>query len=214
METEKTAIEHQNVPESHQGLHGFLYSSEDEHTAVVTNVSNLEQAMAEVMSVEDWCNLAGNAKVVGVYAVLGRDRRTHYVGYSRNVALSLKGHTAQLGNDTCAFVQVQTFKVPKREALEQQRDAWIAQLGYVPSGNAEASELWASTVGEAAIAAMSPAERQAYEEKKLKLRKAMADTELSRAPNNESDAERQQNLEAAVKNDDWSAVIQEQTRQA
>ncbi|PSB27155.1 GIY-YIG nuclease family protein [Stenomitos frigidus] len=212
METENTAIEHQNVPESHQGLHGFLYSSEDEHTAAVTNASSLETA-AQVLPLEEWCNLAGNAKVVGVYAVSGRDRRTHYVGYSRNVALSLKGHVAQLGNDTCAFVQVQTFKVPKREAMEQQRDAWIAQLGYRPSGNAEASELWASTVGEAAIAAMSPTERQAYEEKKLKLRKAMADTELSRVPNNESDAVRQQNLEAAVKNDDWSAVIQAQTQQ-
>jgi hypothetical protein len=211
---ENTAIEHQNVPESHQGLHGFLYSSEDEHTVAVTNTSSLD-ARAQVMPLEDWCNLAGKAKVVGVYAVLGRDRRTHYVGYSRNVALSLKGHTAQLGDDTCAFVQVQIFKVPKREAMEQQRDAWIAQLGYVPSGNAEASELWASTVGEAAIAAMSPVERQAYEEKKLKLRKAMADADLSReVPVSQPEAERHQRLEAAVKGDDWSAVIQEQTQQA
>ena len=212
MNAENTAIEHQNVPESHQGLHGFLYSSEDEHIAADTSASSLGTT-AQAMPVEDWCTLAGNAKVVGVYAVSGCDRRTHYVGYSRNVALSLKGHAAQLGDDLCAFVQVQMFKVPKREAMEQQRDTWIAQLGYVPSGNAEASELWASTVGEAAIAAMSPDDRQAYEEKKLKLRKAMADTELSRVPSHGSDAERQQNLEAAVKNDDWSAVIQEQTRQ-
>jgi hypothetical protein len=211
---ENTAIEHQNVPESHQGLHGFLYSSEDEHTATVTTAANVDTT-AQVMPLEEWCNRAGNAKVVGVYAVSGRDRRTRYVGYSRNVALSLKGHTAQLGADTCAFVQVQIFKVPRRDVLEQQRDAWIAQLGYVPSGNAEASELWASTVGEAAIAAMSPAERQAYEEKKLKLRKAMADADLSReVPNNQHEAERHQTLEAAVKNDDWSAVIREQTQQA
>ncbi|MBC7971853.1 MAG: GIY-YIG nuclease family protein [Verrucomicrobia bacterium] len=212
MEPENTAIEHQNVPQSHQGLHGFLYSSEDEHTAVTTNASSLD-APTEVMPLEDWCHLAGTAKVVGVYAVLGCDRRTHYVGYSRNVALSLKGHAAQLGNDICAFVQVHTFKLPKREVMEQQRDAWIAQLDYVPSGNAEASELWAGTVGEAAIAAMSPAERQAYEEKKLKLRKAMADSELSRDPSSERDAG-QQTLGATVENGDWSAVIQEQTQQA
>ncbi len=211
MEPENTAIEHQNVPQSHQGLHGFLYSSEDEHTAVTANAASLD-APTEVMPLEDWCQMAGNTKVVGVYAVLGCDRRTHYVGYSRNVALSLKGHAAQLGKDICALVQVHTFKLPKRDVMEQQRDAWIAQLDYVPSGNAEASELWASTVGEAAIAAMSPAERQAYEEKKLKLRKAMADSELSRDPSSESDAG-QQTLGATVENDDWSAVIQEQTQQ-
>jgi hypothetical protein len=96
--------------------------------------------------------------------------------------------------------------------MEQQRDAWIARLGYIPSGNAEASELWAGTVGEAAIAAMSPAERLAYEEKKLKLRKAMADSDLSRDSSSESNAG-QQTRGATVENDDWSAVIQEQTQQ-
>jgi hypothetical protein len=166
------------------------------------------------MPLEAWCQLAGNAKVVGVYAVLGRDRRTHYIGYSRNVALSLKGHAAQLGSDICAFVQVQTVKFPKREVMEQQRDAWIAQLAYVPSGNAEASDLWAGTIGEAAIAVMSSTERQAYEEKKLKLRKAMADADLSREADAQSQAEAHPTLKAAVENDDWSAVIREQTQQA
>ena len=213
MEAENTAIEHQNVPESHQGLHGFLYGSEDEHTAAVTTTPSLENS-SELMPLEAWCQLAGNAKVVGVYAVLGRDRRTHYIGYSRNVALSLKGHAAQLGSDICAFVQVQTVKFPKREVMEQQRDAWIAQLAYVPSGNAEASDLWAGTIGEAAIAVMSPTERQAYEEKKLKLRKAMADADLSREADAQSRAEAHPTLKAAVENDDWSAVIREQTQQA
>lgn len=212
MEPEKIAIEHQNVPQAHQGLHGFLYSSEDEHTATVTSSPSLD-TVAQVMPLEDWCKLAGNTKVVGVYAVLGRDRRTHYIGYSRNVALSLKGHAAQLGSDICTFVQVQTVKFPKREVMEQQRDAWIAQLAYVPSGNAEASDLWAGTIGEAAIAAMSPTERQAYEEKKLKLRKAMADADLSREADAQSQAEAHPTLKAAVENDDWSAVIREQTQQ-
>ena len=213
MDAENSAIEHQNVPQGHQSLHGFLYSSDDEHTAAVTTTPGLEETTAELMPLDDWCNLAGNAKVVGVYAVLGRDRRTHYIGYSRNVALSLKGHVAQLGTDICAFVQVQTFKFPKRDVMEQQRDAWIAQLDYVPSGNAEASDLWAGTVGEAAIAAMSPTERQTYEEKKLKLRKAMADADLSREAEAQTRTEPPSALQAAVENDDWSAVIREQTQQ-
>lgn len=212
MEPENTAIEHQNVPQAHQGLHGFLYSSEDEHTATATSSLNLDTA-AQVMPLEAWCDLAGNAKVAGVYAVLGRDRRIHYIGYSRNVALSLKGHLAQLGSDVCALVQVEPSKVARREAMEAQRQAWLAQLDYVPSGNAEASDLWAGTVGEAAIALMSASERQAYEEKKLKLRKAMAEADLGHENAAQNHANTPSALQAAVENDDWSAVIQEQNQQ-
>ena len=58
---------------------------------------------------------------------------------------------------------------------------------------------------------MSAADREAYEEKKLKLRKAMADQDLSKEMDqlSTSEADRRQNLEAAVENDDWSAVIQQ-----
>ncbi|MBW4691631.1 MAG: GIY-YIG nuclease family protein [Lyngbya sp. HA4199-MV5] len=212
MEPENTAIEHQNVPQAHQGLHGFLYSSDDEHMVTATDSSHLDTA-AQVMPLEAWCALAGNAKVAGVYAVLGCDRRLQYIGYSRNVALSLKGHLAQLGSDVCALVQVEPSKVARRETMEAQRQAWLAQLDYLPSGNAEASELWASTVGEAAIAVMSAAERQAYEEKKLKLRKAMSDADLSRENETQNHAGSPSTLKAAIENDDWSAVIREQTQQ-
>ena len=63
--------------------------------------------------------------------------------------------------------------------------------------------------GLTSIAAMSAAERQAYDEKKLKLRKAMAEADLSQ----ELPADRQQNLEAAVTQDDWSSVVQEQIQE-
>jgi hypothetical protein len=71
----------------------------------------------------------------------------------------------------------------------------------MPIGNTDAADgLWAKTTGDAAIAAMSPAERSAYEEKKLKLRKAMADSTLS------------QDTPAVAQGDDWSSVIQTQTQ--
>jgi hypothetical protein len=62
---------------------------------------------------------------------------------------------------------------------------------------------------------MSAEERQLYEEKKLKLRKAMADTSLHRESDAEamSAAEQRQKLDAAVNNDDWSAVIDGQTQE-
>ncbi|PZV03958.1 MAG: hypothetical protein DCF22_25830 [Leptolyngbya sp.] len=204
-----TPIEHQNVPQEHQGLHGFLYSSEDEHGAVAAAIAEPTVATETISPLESWCEAAGNAKIAGVYAVFNGDRQTQYIGYSRNVALALRGHVTQIGADICAFVRVQPFKFPKRDEMEALRDTWIAELGATPSGNVDDSGLWANTIGAAAIAAMSAAERQAYDEKKLKLRKAMAEADLSQ----ELPADRQQNLEAAITQDDWSSVVQEQTQE-
>jgi len=216
METNKNApIEHQNVPIEHRGLHDFLYSSDNEHVATVTPTLDLESNGAAVLPLEAWCEHSQNAKLAGVYAVLDAEQRTQYVGYSRNVLLALNSHVAQNGQQICAFVRVRTFKFPKREEMEQLRDAWIKELGSVPPGNADQSEKWASTVGEAARMAMSASERNAYEEKKLKLRKAIADTKLSNELEtmDADHAQRRQRIEAAMKNDDWSSVIDSQTQE-
>lgn len=56
--------------------------------------------------------------------------------------------------------------------------------------------------------AMTAVGRQGHEDKKLKLRKAMADTRpVEEAETNEDSAQRMRNLAKAVKNDDWSAII-------
>ncbi|MEH2065239.1 MAG: GIY-YIG nuclease family protein [Nostoc sp.] len=217
METQHNApIEHQNVPINHRGLHEFLYSSEDEHAAIEVSITpELPNNSAEIIDLEAWCAAAENAKIAGVYAVLDVERLTQYIGYSRNVLLSLNSHVTQNGEQKCTFVRVQAFKFPKRQEMEDLRDAWIAELQSTPPGNATDCEMWASTVGEATKAVMSEAQLQAYEEKKLKLRKAMADTTLSKESEtaDASIAERQRLLEAAVKNDDWSIIIDAQTQE-
>jgi hypothetical protein len=128
---------------------------------------------------------------------------------------SLKGHITQNGTQVCTYIRVKTFKFPKRQEMEALKAAWISELSYTPAGNTGDGDTWASTIGEAAKATMTAAERNAYEEKKLKLRKAMADATLIdelTAPTDQSEIEiqRRQNLEAAVKNDDWSSVIESQ----
>ncbi len=220
METDNlTPIEHQNVPQAHQGLHGFLYSSDDEHSAPEPAIAEPVLSAETIVPLTKWCESVGTAKIAGVYAVLNGDRQTQYIGYSRNVALSLRGHLTQLGQDTCAFVRVQSFDFPKRDDMEALQNSWIAELETIPPGNKADSELWATTVGSAAIAAMSEAERQAYDEKKLKLRKAMADGDLSRElsaqeqPLEEGKGDRAERLEAAVTQDDWSSVVQQQTQE-
>lgn len=217
METQNNLpIEHQGVPVSHQGLHGFLYSSDDEHSATEVSITpELTNNGADIIPLETWRGMVENAKIAGVYAVLDAERRIQYIGYSRNVLLSLNGHITQNGEQKCANVRVQTFKFPKRQEMEDLRDAWIAELESTPPGNAAESGLWASTVGEVAKAVMSVAERQAYEEKKLKLRKAMADSTLTKEVEtvDATEVERRLQLETAVKNDDWSVVIDAQTQE-
>ena len=205
-------IEHQNVPTNHQGLHDFLYSAADEH-AVATSQPQLDLDRNSVLTLTDWQALAENARVAGVYAVIDSANRTQYVGYSRNVLTSLKGHLAEHGGEVCALVRVQPFKFPKREEMESLRDTWIAELDTVPPGNTGAGGVWATTVGEIAKAAMSEQERAVYEEKKLKLRRAMADSDLSRELDAAalSDEQKRDNFTAAMTDDNWSAVIQEQT---
>jgi hypothetical protein len=204
-------LEDQNVPAAHQGLHSFLYGSDDEHGSTTPSTALVNDG-TEVVPVENWRSRTNRVKVAGVYAVLDRQHQTQYIGYSRDVQQSLEGHIAQQGAETCALVRVQTFKFPTRQAMEALRDEWIAALEQVPPGNQEGQGVWARTVGEAARATMTDSERNAYEDKKLKLRKAMADTTLineleQSKTQDDSEAERHRKLEAAVENDDWSAVI-------
>ncbi|UBF26704.1 GIY-YIG nuclease family protein [Kovacikia minuta CCNUW1] len=213
MESENNIpIADQNVPVAHQGLHSFLYSSEDEH-GTTTPATVVVNDGTEVVPVENWRSLTNRVKVAGVYAVLDGNHQTQYIGYSRDVQQSLAGHIAQQGTETCALIRVQTFKFPTRQAMEALRDEWLAALEQVPPGNRSGQGAWAKTVGEAARATMTDAERNAYEDKKLKLRKAMADTTLidelkQSATQDDPETERRRKLEAAVENDDWSAVVE------
>jgi hypothetical protein len=206
-------LEHQNVPIAHQGLHSFLYSSDSEHIAEeASGVINADGT--EIVEISAWEQQTENSKVAGVYAVLDSDRLYQYIGYSRDVLRSLKGHITQNGTQVCSYIRVKTFKFPKRQEMEALKTVWISELNYLPVGNQEGNT-WASTIGEAAKATMSENERNAYEEKKLKLRKAMADTTLideleAQTSQSETEVQRRQKLEAAVENDDWSSVIEAQ----
>ncbi len=201
-------IEHQNVPQEHRGLHDFLYSSTDEHgVATVVSPDAIPQVVTDIpVSIDAWCD--ANAKVAGVYAVLNSDQQPQYIGYSRNVPLSLRSHLTAHGADICALVRVQPFKFPKREEMEQLRDRWIAELSSPPPGNINDSGDWAGTVRDAAAQVMSAAEQAIYEEKKLKLRRAMADGSLHK-----ENPPASLDLDAKLQDDNWSAVISEQTQE-
>ncbi|NJN20462.1 MAG: GIY-YIG nuclease family protein [Leptolyngbya sp. RL_3_1] len=209
MSPENPAIEHQNIPTAHQGLHDFLYGAADEHEATAAPAPEITADTP--MALETWCDQAQNAKVAGVYAVLDRDRQTQFIGYSRNVSLSLRSHQSQKGDAVCAWVKVQPFKFPQRDAMAALRDEWIAALPSPPPGNGDGT--WAGTIREAATQVMSAAEREAYEAKKLKLRRAMADGSLSQEQDQQDGAAASpSDLNAAMADDNWSALIKAQTQ--
>jgi hypothetical protein len=100
---------------------------------------------------------------VGVYAIFDQAEVLQYVGYSRDVALSLKQHLIRQPQG-CYWLTVQTIERPNRTQLEQIRDQWIADwtaaTGSPPSGNAETAQLWSQPID--AKAQMTEAEQAAY----------------------------------------------------
>ncbi|MFQ4136807.1 GIY-YIG nuclease family protein [Nodosilinea sp. PGN35] len=206
-------IEHQNVPVEHRSLHDFLYSAADEHAAETAAAPPTASTGSTPIPIADWCDQTQDAKVTGVYAVLDRDRQTQFVGISRNVALSLRSHLTAKGDAVCALVTVEPFNFPNREAMSALRDEWIAALPSPPPGNVDGT--WAGTIAQAATQAMSTAEREAYEAKKLKLRRAMADGALSKEHDaaHTAQTDKAKDLQAAMTDDNWSALIREQTQQ-
>ncbi|MEM6591354.1 MAG: GIY-YIG nuclease family protein [Cyanobacteria bacterium P01_C01_bin.73] len=71
---------------------------------------------------------------VGIYAIFDAAQTLQYVGYSRDIYLSLKQHLVRRP-DQCHWLKVQTVERPSRTLLEGIRDAWIAENGALPPGN-------------------------------------------------------------------------------
>ncbi len=88
----------------------------------------------------------GLEQMVGIYAIRDDQQPTpepvvRYIGYSRDVAQSLKLHLVRQPT-ACYWVQVLPVGRPSRQALEGQRQAWFTELGYVPEGNQQEPSPW------------------------------------------------------------------------
>jgi hypothetical protein len=78
---------------------------------------------------------------VGVYAIFDQDETLKYIGYSRDVSLSLRQHLVRQPQQ-CYWIKVQTIDRPSRTVLEDIRNAWIVENGAQPIGNAADEALW------------------------------------------------------------------------
>ena len=82
---------------------------------------------------------------IGVYAIFDSEQSLQYVGYSRNVYLSLKQHLARQPQ-SCYGLKVQTIDRPSRTILEEIKAAWIAENGSIPAGNGAEENQWSQPI--------------------------------------------------------------------
>lgn len=82
---------------------------------------------------------------IGVYAIFDTNKNLQFIGYSRDVYLSLRQHLVRLP-DQCYWVKVQTIERPSRATLENIEKAWIQENGAVPAGNGENKDVWTQPV--------------------------------------------------------------------
>ncbi len=97
---------------------------------------------------------------IGVYAIFDREKALQFVGYSRDVFLSLRQHLVRQPK-FCYWVKVETIERPSRKILEEIEQAWIAENGSLPVGNGENKEKWIAPIDAKAL--ITPEEQTNYD---------------------------------------------------
>jgi hypothetical protein len=98
---------------------------------------------------------------IGIYAVFDSSQLLQFVGYSRDIYLSLKQHLVRQP-DCCYWVKATTIDRPNRTFLESVQLAWIAENGSVPVGNGEANSVWLDPIS--TRHAMTATEQDSFED--------------------------------------------------
>ncbi|MFN9176417.1 MAG: GIY-YIG nuclease family protein [Synechocystis sp.] len=80
-------------------------------------------------------------KQIGVYAIFDQAQSLQYVGYSRNIAVSLLQHLVRQPQ-LCYWFAVYYIDRPDRQRLTQIRDHWLAAQAELPPGNDRQQSAW------------------------------------------------------------------------
>ena len=97
---------------------------------------------------------------IGVCAIFDSEKVLQFVGYSRDIYLSLKQYLVRQPHN-CYWLKVQTIDRPNRTILESIRESWIAENGALPPGNGAAAALWNDPIDTKTV--MTAAEVASYE---------------------------------------------------
>lgn len=83
--------------------------------------------------------------VIGIYAIFNQEKVLQYVGYSRNLFISLKQHLIRQP-DKCYWYKFYQIDRANRTILEEIRRNWLQENGELPIGNGEAESLWTQSI--------------------------------------------------------------------
>jgi len=207
-----------NVPEGHQGLHGALYGDKgaEIHQTKTYTFREGEDEGEVLIPVPKYLKSRDGERPSGVYAVYDSKHNIQYIGYSRNIVLTLKRHLTDVGEDMCSYVRAMVFMnkaMSTKDNLVREAYDWLEREGTIPPGNGAEKDLWESK-RMPELETMSATERAEYEDQKNKMRKAMGENLHDDVPGESLESkERRLKLIKAVKGDNWSAVIDQQTKE-
>ena len=102
-------------------------------------------------------SLAGK---IGVYGIFDQDMILQYVGYSRDIYMSLKQHLVRQPQN-CYQIKAKTIERPSRAILEEIKAAWIAENGSTPAGNGTEESQWNQAIDVKPL--MTASEQAEYE---------------------------------------------------
>jgi hypothetical protein len=82
---------------------------------------------------------------IGVYAIFNQEKIIQFVGYSRDIYLSLKQHLVRQP-ENCYWLKVQTIERPNRTILESIENAWTDENANIPIANSENKQKWTNPI--------------------------------------------------------------------
>jgi hypothetical protein len=80
---------------------------------------------------------------VGVFAIFDAHKNLQFVGYSRDIFISLKQHLVRQPQ-ACQWIKIHLIDKPNRTILEEIVAAWTA--GQNPPGNGDAAQDWQESI--------------------------------------------------------------------
>ncbi|MEB3309445.1 MAG: GIY-YIG nuclease family protein [Snowella sp.] len=117
-------------------------------------------------------NLQGK---IGVYAIFDEAKMLQFVGYSRDIYLSLKQHLVRQP-DKCYWLKLQTIDRPSRTVLEATKQQWMTENEGIPEGKQTVESVWTDPID--AKLTMTDEDKIAYENQdelgKIKFLKSVA----------------------------------------
>lgn len=99
----------------------------------------------------------GLERKIGIYAIFDAEKQLQYVGYSRNVGLSLRQHLVRQPR-RCVWLKVSVCDRPNRKLLEETRTAWLDQTRHSEAAALSEEANWTDPID--VRAAMTDDERQ------------------------------------------------------